>query len=106
METARGCAKAPRWTECPMLRALAARLGQAALVVLAVTAIAFAMFRFVGDPVTAMSRENATPAEKAELRTSLGLDQPVLVQYARFLGRVAHGDLGISYRNQRPVTAL
>jgi peptide/nickel transport system permease protein len=89
-----------------MLRALAARLGQAALVVLAVTAIAFAMFRFVGDPVTAMSRENATPAEKAELRASLGLDQPVVVQYARFLGRVAHGDLGISYRNQRPVTAL
>ncbi|MFO1151220.1 MAG: ABC transporter permease [Alsobacter sp.] len=89
-----------------MLRALAARLGQAALVVLAVTAIAFAMFRFVGDPVTAMSRENATPAEKAELRASLGLDQPVIVQYARFLGRVAHGDLGISYRNQRPVTTL
>src|SRR5689334_16160349 len=89
-----------------MLRALAARLGQAALVVLAVTAIAFGMFRFVGDPVTAMSRENATPAEKAELRASLGLDQPVIVQYARFLGRVAHGDLGISYRNQRPVTEL
>ncbi len=89
-----------------MIRTLIARFGQAALVMLAVTAIAFAMFRFVGDPVQIMSRENATPEEKAELRVTLGLDRPVLVQYARFLGRVVTGDLGISYRNQRPVAVL
>ncbi len=89
-----------------MIRLLAERMGQAALVMLAVTAIAFTMFRFVGDPVTIMSRENATPAEKAELRIDLGLDQPVFVQFAKFVGRVAQGDLGISYRNQRPVAQL
>jgi peptide/nickel transport system permease protein len=64
------------------------------------------MFRFVGDPVLTMSREDATPQERADLRASLGLDRPVLLQYARFVGRVVQGDLGISYRNQRPVARL
>jgi peptide/nickel transport system permease protein len=56
--------------------------------------------------VLIMAREDATPAEKAALRTSLGLDQPVVVQFAKFLGRVATGDLGLSFRNQRPVAEL
>jgi len=89
-----------------MIASLLSRVAQAGLVVLAVTAIAFLMFRFVGDPVAAMTRENATPAEKEELRASLGLDRPAVTQYALFLGRVVQGDLGISYRNQRPVLAL
>jgi peptide/nickel transport system permease protein len=89
-----------------MLGALLGRLGQAALVMLAVTAVAFVMFRYVGDPVNVMSREDATPQEKAELRRNLGLDRPVVVQYAAFLGRVVSGNLGVSYRNQRPVTTL
>jgi peptide/nickel transport system permease protein len=53
-----------------------------------------------------MSRENASVEEKAELRRALGLDQPLVVQYGRFLTRTLSGDLGISYRNQRPVTEL
>jgi peptide/nickel transport system permease protein len=89
-----------------MVKVLLSRLGQAALVMLVVSAVSFVMFRFVGDPVATMSRENATVEEKAELRRTLGLDQPVVVQYGRFLGRTLTGDLGISYRNQRPVTQL
>lgn len=89
-----------------MARVLLARLIQAGLVTLAVTAIAFAMFRFVGDPVRSMAREEASVEELAELRTRLGLDAPVWVQYARFVGRVAQGDLGVSYRNQRPTVEL
>ncbi len=89
-----------------MVKVLLSRLGQAALVMLVVSAVSFVMFRFVGDPVATMSRENATVGEKAELRRSLGLDQPVVVQYGRFLSRTLAGDLGISYRNQRPVTQL
>lgn len=89
-----------------MLTALASRLVQAVLVMLAVTAIAFAMFRWVGDPVAMMSREGASAEEKAELRATLGLDRPILVQYGEFLGRVATGDLGVSFRNQRPVAEL
>jgi peptide/nickel transport system permease protein len=89
-----------------MFKVLASRLGQAALVMLVVSAVSFVMFRYVGDPVASMSRENATIEEKAELRRSLGLDQSLVTQYSRFLGRTLSGDLGISYRNQRPVTEL
>jgi peptide/nickel transport system permease protein len=89
-----------------MLKVLLSRLGQAALVMLVVSAVSFLMFRYVGDPVSAMSRENATIEEKAELRRSLGLDQPVVVQYGRFLARTLTGDFGISYRNQQPVAGL
>jgi len=89
-----------------MAKVLLSRLGQAALVMLVVSAVSFVMFRFVGDPVATMSRENATVEEKMELRRTLGLDQPVIAQYGRFLGRTLTGDLGISYRNQRPVTEL
>jgi peptide/nickel transport system permease protein len=89
-----------------MLRLLLSRLGQAALVMLAVSAVSFAMFRFVGDPVAGMVREDASVQERAQLRQALGLDQPVIVQYGRFLSRTLQGELGVSYRNQRPVTAL
>jgi peptide/nickel transport system permease protein len=89
-----------------MLKVLLSRLGQAALVMLVVSAVSFVMFRYVGDPVATMSRENASVEEKAELRRALGLDQPLVVQYGRFLTRTLSGDLGISYRNQRPVTEL
>src|SRR6188472_3204701 len=89
-----------------MFEVLLSRLGQAALVMLVVSAVSFVMFRYVGDPVATMSRENASVEEKAELRRSLGLDQPLVVQYGRFLTRTLSGDLGISYRNQRPVTQL
>ena len=89
-----------------MLRLLIARLGQAVLVMIAVSAVSFGMFRFVGDPVSALSRENATVEEKQELREALGLERPIVVQFAGFLGRIVRGDFGISYRNQRPVAAL
>jgi len=89
-----------------MLRLLIARLGQALLVMLAVSAVSFGMFRFVGDPVSALSRENATVEEKQELREALGLERPIVVQFGSFLGRIVRGDFGISYRNQRPVAAL
>ena len=89
-----------------MIAILVSRLIQAVIVMLAVTAVAFAMFRFVGDPVQSMSREEATQQEKQELRERLGLDQPVAVQYVRFLGKVVSGDIGISFRNQRDVATL
>jgi peptide/nickel transport system permease protein len=89
-----------------MLRLLIGRLSQVLMVMAAVTAVAFVIFRYVGDPVLIMSREDATQTEKAELRARLGLDQPVVVQFARFVGRVVRGDLGNSFRNQRPVVQL
>ena len=89
-----------------MIRVILERLGQAVLVLLAVSAVSFAMFRFVGDPVATLSRENATVQVKAELRVALGLDQPILLQYGRFLSRTLRGEWGISYRNQQPVAKL
>ena len=89
-----------------MLAFILRRLMQSILVMLAVALIAFAMFRFVGDPVNAMLPENATPAQRAELRTELGLDAPIVTQFARFVGGAVQGDFGISYRNKRPVSEL
>jgi peptide/nickel transport system permease protein len=89
-----------------MARILLSRLFQVMLVMTAVTAVAFIIFRYVGDPVSIMSREDATVTEKAELRATLGLDAPVIVQFGRFAGRVVQGDLGNSFRNQRPVAGL
>jgi peptide/nickel transport system permease protein len=89
-----------------MLGLLASRLLQAVLVMLTVTAVAFVMFRYAGDPVQIMAREDATPQEREELRVALGLDQNAFVQYARFVARVATGDFGRSFRNQRPVVDL
>ena len=48
-------------------------------------------------------RGRAPRGGKARAAPLLGLDRPILVQYGQFLGRIATGDLGISYRNQRPV---
>ncbi len=73
---------------------------------LSVALIAFMMFRFMGDPVNSMVSENATTAEREEVRARLGLDQPLYVQYARFVSRAAQGDFGLSWRNARPVSSL
>lgn len=82
------------------------RLIQSILVMLAVALIAFAMFRFVGDPVNSMLPENATAEERADLRDQLGLNAPVTTQFARFVTGAAQGEFGISYRNKRPVSDL
>ncbi|MFN2644140.1 MAG: ABC transporter permease [Burkholderiales bacterium] len=82
------------------------RLGQAVLVMLAVGLIAFALFRFVGDPVLFMLGQDATPEDRARITKSLGLDRPFYVQYATFIGNALHGDFGFSLRQVRPVSAL
>jgi peptide/nickel transport system permease protein len=82
------------------------RLAQSILVVLIVALIAFCLFQFVGDPVHNMLGQDATPQQQAELRQRLGLDQPTIVQFARFIANFAQGDLGLSYRMGRPVSQL
>lgn len=89
-----------------MIKILLARLLQAILVMIAVTAVAFVMFRFVGDPVSMMVREGASQAEKDALRVALGLDKSLAVQFGEFAWRVLHGNLGTSLRYQQPVTEL
>ena len=89
-----------------MIAFVLTRILQAIPVVLVVGLIAFAMFAYVGDPVTIMLGQNYTAAQKVELIHHLGLDQPFFVQYGRFMWRAAHGDFGLSYRLARPVTTL
>jgi len=89
-----------------MLTFIARRLLQSLLVMLAVGLIAFSMFRYVGDPVANMVGQDTTPEQRIELRQRLGLDDPFIVQFGRFVADAARGDFGISYRHRRPVRAL
>jgi peptide/nickel transport system permease protein len=79
------------------------RIVQALLVLLAVGFVAFAMFKFMGDPVENLLGQEATKADRAELEERLGLNDPIIVQYATFLGRAMSGDFGVSYRVGLPV---
>jgi peptide/nickel transport system permease protein len=89
-----------------MLAFILRRLIQSVMVMLAVALIAFAMFRFVGDPVNSMLPENASTEDRMELREQLGLNAPVTTQFVRFIGGAVQGEFGISYRNKRPVSDL
>lgn len=75
-------------------------------VLLGVATLVFALIHLVpGDPAQAMLGEGATQEEVAKLRTIMGLDRPLLAQYRSFLGGIARGDLGTSFRYNTPVTA-
>ncbi|GAB3191094.1 ABC transporter permease [Hydrogenophaga aquatica] len=89
-----------------MLAFILRRLFQAALVMVTVAFIAFMLFQYVGDPVTFMLGQDATAEQVAELRATLGLDQPFFVQFWHFLVNAAHGDFGISLRQGTPVSRL
>ncbi len=89
-----------------MFAFVVSRVLQAIPVVLVVGLIAYAMFAFVGNPVTAMLGTDYTEAQRIALIQQLGLDQPFFVQYAKFMWAMLHGQFGISYRLARPVTDL
>ena len=89
-----------------MLAFLIKRVLNAAGVMLTVAFFAFLIFRFVGDPVELMLNEQASQAQRDELRARLGLDRSFPLQYAAFVGNAARGEFGISYRNQQDVIVL
>ena len=89
-----------------MLVILARRLAQAGLVLLLVALISFAIFRFVGSPVENILGQEATVADRNELIERMGLDDPIPVQYARFVWKALNFDFGISYRPAEPVADL
>lgn len=89
-----------------MLVLVLKRLGNSVLVMLTVAFIAFMIFQFLGDPVQLMLNPQATQEERDLLRLRLGLDQPAVMQFLTFVGNALTGDFGISYRNQKAVSAL
>ena len=82
------------------------RILQAIPVLLVVGFLSFAIFTFVGDPISGMLPQDATEADRVALAARLGLDQPFAAQYLRFMLRAMHGDFGLSYRLSRPVGGL
>ncbi len=89
-----------------MLVFLIKRMANASFVMLTVALMAFMTFRFVGDPVEMMLNEQASQAERIELRERLGLNDGLVLQYVRFVTNALQGDFGISYRNQQNVMTL
>jgi peptide/nickel transport system permease protein len=82
------------------------RLAQAVMVMLTVAFIAFMLFQYVGDPVTNLLGQDATPEQRVQLRADLGLDKPFPVQFAAFVGNALHGEFGLSLRQGRKVSSL
>lgn len=78
------------------------RITQAIFVMLVISLIGFAIKNQIGDPVRDMVGERVTPAERAEIRDRLGLNDPFLTQYARFVGNALKGDLGLSFFYKKP----
>lgn len=89
-----------------MVSFIVGRFAQSIVVMLTVGLIAFAMFRFVGDPINNMVGQDTTAEQREVLRESLGLNDPFYVQYFRFAANAAQGEFGQSYFHRRPVSEL
>ncbi|TRD17845.1 ABC transporter permease [Palleronia caenipelagi] len=82
------------------------RLIQSVFVMLAVAFLAFSLFSFVGDPISQMTGVETSLEDQARLREELGLNDPFIVQFARFTGDMLQGNFGYSYRTREPIGAM
>src|SRR5919199_543717 len=83
------------------------RLGMAIPTLLGVSVVIFLLMSVLpGDPLAGLLAQDATPADRAALQRSLGLDAPLAVRYVRWLGDVLHGDFGYSPYRKRDVSEL
>ncbi|MBQ1023560.1 ABC transporter permease [Micromonospora sp. C95] len=90
-----------------MARFVIRRLLQSAVVLLGVTLVVFLLLQLVpGDPVRVALGTRFDPQTYEALRARAGLDQPLVAQYFDYLRRALTGDLGVSFRSGRPVTAI
>ncbi len=90
-----------------MIRFLAGRLTQSLFILLGVTIITFGLlFLIPADPVRMIAGRSATPQTVASIRAQLGLDQPIPVQYVRYLGNLVQGNMGRSYVQKAEVNEL
>lgn len=79
------------------------RLLLAVPVIIGVTFVAYAMMLFTGDPTSALAGEHATPELRQAIRERYGLDDPIYIQYWRFISQLVQGDLGTSIMTKTPV---
>lgn len=90
-----------------IFRFVGLRLVQSVPVLLGISLVAFLAIHLVpGDPVRIMLQGRASDAAVAEIYARLGMDRPLLVQYARFVGRAVTGDLGTSIIQRAPVATI
>lgn len=89
-----------------MLAFVIRRILQSVVVLLVVGLVSFSLFRFVGDPVDNLLGQERTVADIERVRDQLGLNDPFPVQYLNFLGGIAQGNFGVSYRQGRPVADI
>lgn len=89
-----------------MTKFILGRLGMAILVAITVSAVTFLMLNLAGDPAISIAGEAASPETIAAIRVQYGLDQPLVIQYWRWLLNAASGDLGQSYYFKVPVADL
>ncbi|WP_436701358.1 ABC transporter permease [Nocardioides sp. BYT-33-1] len=89
-----------------MLSLILRRVAQMVAVALAVVALVFFLLRLAGDPARLLNSADASEATIAATRERLGLDDPVIVQFFRFLGEVLRGDLGSSYLGGYDVSSI
>lgn len=89
-----------------MLNLLLRRLAQTVFVVWAILTVVFVLVRASGDPVTLFINEDTSPEQIERVRAELGLDQPLYVQYGRFLLDSVRGEFGDSLRSRQPAMEL
>ncbi len=89
-----------------MLTYIVRRAALVVLVLFGVLTIVFFLQHLSGDPTNLLLPIDAPEEIRAELRRQMGLDRPLLGQYIRFIGHVAQGDLGESYKFKQPALAL
>ena len=86
-----------------MIRYIAGRLLQAITVIVAVATVSFVLLHLApGDPFTGSESSYTRTEDVERLKREFGLDQPIVVQYARYLGNLARGNFGPSFKDHRP----
>ncbi|MBI5833140.1 MAG: ABC transporter permease [Armatimonadetes bacterium] len=95
------------WRRAGVLgRRLSSRLLWGAVTLLCTTGIVFSLLNLAGDPAQAMAGEKADKKTVEQVRVQMGFDRPLPVQLAKYVARVARGDLGESSFYRRPVAEL
>ena len=90
-----------------MQRFIILRVAQSIVALLVISAIVFALARVTGDPVAILLPEDASPKVVEQIRTKWGLDQPIYVQYAKYIGNFVTGDFGEAWAyGGTPITEL
>jgi ABC-type dipeptide/oligopeptide/nickel transport system permease component len=89
-----------------MTRYAVSRIGQGIITLVILATLVFLLARLVGNPIDLMLSESATEEERTFLTRQLGLDRPLHIQYAAYMGGLLRGDVGLSFRFSAPVLVL